>query len=144
MYPQFLHPDNEWYCPISLEETFADKFIALAYRTRRIKPRDVWDLVWIKQQGISVSHDLIAKKLEARDKPNTDFEQQLDAQVEKLLTHEEVKEDFHMEMSRFIPKIVKERTLDNPDYWLYVQSEIKALSQQVLNRSNSNPFDMSI
>ncbi|MEZ9918116.1 nucleotidyl transferase AbiEii/AbiGii toxin family protein, partial [Vibrio breoganii] len=74
----------------------------------------------------------------------TDFEQQLDAQVEKLLTHEEVKEDFHMEMSRFIPKIVKERTLDNPDYWLYVQSEIKALSQQVLNRSNSNPFDMSI
>ncbi|MEZ9628968.1 nucleotidyl transferase AbiEii/AbiGii toxin family protein [Vibrio breoganii] len=128
----------------SLEETFADKFIALAYRTRRIKPRDVWDLVWIKQQGISVSHDLIAKKLEARDKPNKDFEQQLDAQVEKLLTHEEVKEDFHMEMSRFVPKTVKERTLDNPDYWLYVQSEIKALSQQVLNRSNSNPFDMSI
>ncbi|MFC1236433.1 nucleotidyl transferase AbiEii/AbiGii toxin family protein [Vibrio sp. F74] len=29
----------------SLEETLADKFIALAYRARRIKPRDVWDII---------------------------------------------------------------------------------------------------
>ncbi|MEI8633533.1 nucleotidyl transferase AbiEii/AbiGii toxin family protein [Vibrio sp. PP-XX7] len=29
----------------SLQETLADKLIALAYRARRIKPRDIWDIV---------------------------------------------------------------------------------------------------
>ena len=47
----------------SLKETLADKVIALAYRARRIKPRDIWDIVWIKQRGIELSQALVDNKL---------------------------------------------------------------------------------
>jgi len=129
----------------SLKETLADKFIALAYRARRIKPRDVWDIVWIKQRGVGISTDLINKKLAARNKTQADFTQALRIQVDKLLQDDEVRKDFNMEMSRFVPQQVKERTLDNPDYWAYVQSEINSMSALLLDDDRpKNKFDMSV
>ena len=68
----------------SLQETLADKLIALAYRARRIKPRDIWDIVWIKQRGINLSLDLIDRKLSARGKLKKDFTEALQIQLEKL------------------------------------------------------------
>lgn len=127
----------------SLQETLADKLIALAYRARRIKPRDVWDIVWIKQRGINVSKTLVQQKLVARRKQTADFHQTLAAQLGKLMTEDEVRKDFNMEMSRFIPKNIKERTLDNPEYWAYVQNEVKAVVSSLLNDDTTkNPFDM--
>ena len=127
----------------SLQETLADKLIALAYRARRIKPRDVWDIVWIKQRGINVSKTLVQQKLAARRKQTADFYQTLAAQLGKLITEDEVRKDFNMEMSRFIPKNIKERTLDNPDYWAYVQNEVKDAVSSLLNDDTTkNPFDM--
>ena len=103
----------------SLQETLADKFIALAYRARRIKPRDVWDIVWIKQRGVGVSQELINKKLEARKKTKADFTAALGFQVDKLLQD------------------------DNPDYWAYVQSEVNSMSMPLLTGDKSaNKFDM--
>jgi len=129
----------------SLEETLADKFIALAYRARRIKPRDIWDIVWIKQRGIDVSTILIDQKLEARAKTKVDFTQTLRIQVDKLIQDETVRKDFNDEMSRFIPSQIKARTLDNPDYWPYLQSEIKGMSKLILDeRAAKNQFDMGI
>lgn len=129
----------------SLKETLADKFIALAYRSRRIKPRDVWDIVWIKQRGIDLSIELIDKKLEARNKTKIDFTQALNVQVDKLLQNDEVRKDFNMEMSRFIPLQIKERTLDNSDYWTYVRSEIKSMSAPLFNRHKpKNKFNMNL
>lgn len=66
----------------SLQETLADKLIALAYRARRIKPRDVWDIVWIKQRGIDLSPVLVDKKLEARGKDKKDFVESLHTQID--------------------------------------------------------------
>ena len=86
------------------------------------------NIVWIKQRGIEVSTILIEKKLEARNKAKADFTEALRIQVNKLLQENEVRKDFNMEMSRFVPKHIKERTLDEPDYWTYVQSEIKSMS----------------
>lgn len=127
----------------SLTETLADKFIALAYRARRIKPRDVWDIVWIKQRGVAVSKQLINKKLAARGKTNEDFIEALTIQLDKLQHDDEVRKDFNIEMSRFIPNQIKERTIDNPDYWPYVQSEIKNMSFPLLNNDiKKNEFDM--
>lgn len=127
----------------SLQETLADKLIALAYRSRRIKPRDIWDIVWIKQRGISLSRELVEKKLDARNKPLDDFRQALSTQLDKLMQKAEVKNDFNMEMSRFIPHQIKERTLDNPEYWAYVQAEVNAIVSELLRDSASkNKFDM--
>lgn len=127
----------------SLKEALADKLIALAYRARRIKPRDVWDIVWIKQRGIDISSVLIDKKLAARGKDKSDFVEALRIQVDKLMTDNEVRDDFNMEISRFIPKQIKERTVDNPDYWAYVQSEVKNISEPLLDGGKLKPkFDM--
>lgn len=128
----------------SLQETLADKLIALAYRARRIKPRDIWDIVWIKQRGINLSKILVEKKLNARHKQMDDFRQALSTALTKLMSEEEVHNDFNMEMSRFIPKHIKERTLDNPEYWAYVQGEVKAIASELLHDGKpKNPFDMS-
>ena len=127
----------------SLEETLADKFIALAYRSRRIKPRDVWDILWIKKRGIDVSIELINQKLAAREKTKANFIESLTLQVEKLLNEEEVKADFNNEMSRFIPNQIKQRTIDNPEYWQYVQLEIKGMTDPILKPdSQTKKFDM--
>ncbi|MBE5212914.1 nucleotidyl transferase AbiEii/AbiGii toxin family protein [Pectobacterium sp. A535-S3-A17] len=127
----------------SLQETLADKLIALAYRARRIKPRDIWDIVWIKQRGIDLSKTLVEKKLTARHKQTDDFRQVLSIQLAKLMSQDEVRDDFNMEMSRFIPKQIKARTLDNPEYWDYVQREVHAITSELLNDvTPKNPFDM--
>jgi predicted nucleotidyltransferase component of viral defense system len=127
----------------SLQETLADKLIALAYRARRIKPRDIWDMVWIKQRGVTLSRELIEKKLTARNKQTDDFRAALDLQLIKLMQDDEVRADFNMEMSRFIPQQIKERTLDNPEYWAYVQAEVSAIALEVLNDNiPKNKFDM--
>ena len=128
----------------SLQETLADKLIALAYRARRIKPRDIWDIVWIKQRGINLSQHLVDSKLAARGKQKKDFIEALQIQLEKLMQDDDVRNDFNMEMSRFIPQQIKERTIDNPEYWPYVQAEVRAVSRLLLDDGASkNPFDMS-
>jgi len=49
-----------------------------------------------------------------------------------------------MEMSGFVPRRVKEQTIDNPDYWAYVQSEIRDLSNRLLDDGTlQSKFDMN-
>ena len=112
----------------SLKETLADKVIALAYRARRIKPRDIWDIVWLKQRGIELSQALVDNKLQAREKCKDDFIKALQIQLARLMREDETRADFNMEMSRFIPAKIKERTIDNPDYWAYVQLEVNEIA----------------
>ncbi|PVZ86369.1 nucleotidyl transferase AbiEii/AbiGii toxin family protein [Serratia sp. S1B] len=127
----------------SLQETLADKLIALAYRARRIRPRDIWDIVWIKQRGINLSKTLVEQKLVARQKQTEDFRHALAVQLAKLMSEDEVRNDFNMEMSRFIPKQIKERTLDNPEYWTYAQGEVNDIVLELLNNDTpKNKFDM--
>ncbi|HEY7774042.1 MAG TPA: nucleotidyl transferase AbiEii/AbiGii toxin family protein, partial [Marinagarivorans sp.] len=131
----------------SLREVLADKMIALAYRARRIKPRDIWDIVWIKQRGIELSTELVDKKLAARNKQKIDFIDALTIQRDKLMQNDEVRRDFNMEMSRFIPQQIKERTLDNPEYWAYVQTEVGAVVSALINdndKGDKKQFDMGL
>lgn len=129
----------------SLQEILADKLIALAYRARRIKPRDLWDIVWIKQRGVEISKALVEQKLAARQKQSDDFSDALKIQVTRLLQDDEVRTDFTQEMSRFIPNQIKERTLDNPEYWRYLQEEVNATASLLLNQTVPKPkFDMGL
>src|SRR5690554_7865062 len=47
----------------TLEEIYADKILAFALRRGRIKNRDLWDLLWLKQQGVEPAFQLIPDKL---------------------------------------------------------------------------------
>ncbi|TAA48362.1 nucleotidyl transferase AbiEii/AbiGii toxin family protein [Corallincola spongiicola] len=129
----------------SLQEILADKMIALAYRARRIKPRDIWDIVWIKQRGIALSKALVDQKLVARNKQADDFRSALATQRTKLMNDDEVRNDFNMEMSRFVPQQIKERTLDNPEYWPYLQSEVSEVASVLINDEVAkSKFDMGL
>ena len=129
----------------SLSETLADKFIALAYRTRRIKPRDIWDIVWLHQQSVKLNQRLLYQKLEARNKHSSDFKKALSLQIKKLLNDPDVHQDFISEMSRFISTTLKARTLDNPDYWPYVQQQVDEIARPIFYKDNKQQslFDMN-
>ena len=128
----------------SLEETLADKFIALAYRARRIKPRDLWDIMWIRQRGTNLVGQLVNQKLTARQKTHDDFVAMLSVQLQKLQSDPSVRRDFVDEMSRFVPVQLHQRTVENVAYWSYLQQEITTLSQQLSKDSQTqSPFDMS-
>jgi hypothetical protein len=69
----------------------------------------------------------------------------LKVQLEKLRQDDEVHDDFNKEMSRFIPQQIKERTIDNPDYWFYVQTEVCDVANSLINKSLvKNKFDMGL
>jgi predicted nucleotidyltransferase component of viral defense system len=50
----------------SREEILADKVVALAWRENRIKNRDLWDILWLLQQGVELPLPLIPKKIHDR------------------------------------------------------------------------------
>ncbi|GFE03676.1 nucleotidyltransferase [Alteromonas sp. KUL156] len=110
----------------SAKEILADKLIALAFRERRIKPRDVWDLAWLSQQDVPIEASLVEKKLEMRGKAQDEFFDNLETHRGFILASDETKSDFKREMSRFVPKDIRERTLDRKEFWPYVGETIAA------------------
>ena len=47
----------------SREEIFVDKHLALVGRSRRVKNRDLFDIMWLHQQGVEFQPDMLAAKL---------------------------------------------------------------------------------
>ena len=87
---------------------------------------DVWDLAWLNQQNVAIEALLVEKKLEMRGKTQDDFLDSLEKQRGFVLTSDETKSDFKREMSRFVPKDIRERTLDRKEFWPYVGETISA------------------
>ena len=50
----------------SKEEIYADKHLALVGRARRIKHRDLFDIMWLQHQGVAFRPDLLAAKVPAQ------------------------------------------------------------------------------
>jgi hypothetical protein len=132
----------------SISEILADKMVAFAYRERRIKPRDVWDILWLKQQGVEQRYDLLKNKLEARHKTINDFIEKINSHLSILQTDALVKQDFHSEMSRFLPIDVSKRTLGNEHFWPYlmvtINDEVKKVSKNLSGNINESYFDMKM
>lgn len=132
----------------SMTEILADKMVAFAYRERRIKPRDIWDIVWLKQQGIEQHTDLITKKLNARNKEVIDFIDKLNKHQNLLQSDESIKSDFQHEMSRFLPREIAKRTLDNNDFWPYltltINNEVKLIINQLTGKTPKQSFNMKM
>jgi len=131
----------------SLAEILADKMIAFTYRERRIKPRDVWDIVWLKQQRIRQSPELILKKLDVRNKQVGEFLENIAKHALMVQTDPVTKKDFEQEMMRFVPTELAERTVMLKDYWPYVgtviEEEVDFLEKSILSPSPDTPFSMS-
>lgn len=52
----------------SKEEIFVDKHLALVGRSRRIKHRDLFDILWLRHQDVAFRPDLLVTKLPARSR----------------------------------------------------------------------------
>lgn len=116
----------------SMDEIMADKMVAFAFRERRIKPRDVWDIIWLKQQSIEQRPDLVMKKLKVREKSTKEFLANINKNSEIIQNSAEIKKDFYNEMGRFLPGDVRERTLNQDHFWKYlsetIEEEVKFLT----------------
>lgn len=115
----------------SKEEILADKMVAFAFRARRIKPRDVWDIAWLKQGGIAQNAQLIAQKLEVRNKTINEYTQLTGKHAAMVRNDLATRKDFEQEMSRFLPTDVAQNTLKNSNFWPYVGEVVKEEVEQV-------------
>jgi predicted nucleotidyltransferase component of viral defense system len=108
----------------SREEILADKVIALAFRESRIKNRDLWDIAWLRQQGVELPVHLIPLKIDDHRRTKDEFLSLLQSRVGELGTSEALRKDFINEMRRFLPAAVTAQTVEQETYWRYLTQVI--------------------
>jgi len=116
----------------SREEILADKVIALAFREGRIKNRDLWDILWLRQQGVELPAQLIPLKIHDHHRSNEEFRSLLQGRVGELKKSEALRNDFIKEMRRFLPAAVTAQTVEQEPYWQYLNQIIGEESQKAI------------
>lgn len=109
----------------SREEILADKMIALAFRPNRLKNRDLWDIVWLKQQGIEMPYALIPVKIADHRRSTADFAAQIRTRTDCMAKEPAVRKAFIFEMGRFLPSQAVVETLEKEDFWVYLTNLIR-------------------
>ncbi|NMP26019.1 nucleotidyl transferase AbiEii/AbiGii toxin family protein [Rahnella sp. SAP-1] len=112
----------------SLEEVMADKLVSLPATTKYVRYRDIWDLVWLKQQSINLNSELVKKKL--KDYKTDGFEDKLQIRIDSLA---EIISGgkFHQEMKRFIPANIYESSLADERFSRYLHESLTELLTQL-------------
>ncbi len=122
----------------SREEILADKLVALALRSNRIKNRDLWDIAWLKQQGIEPPLALIPKKIADHRRGPAEFAALLRARKTQLQTEPEVRDAFVREMRRFLPSKMVTETVNNEGFWAYLTDLAGSECDRVLASLRAN------
>ena len=86
----------------SLEEIYADKIIAFAFRPNRIKHRDLWDILWLHSKNIQPSLQLIPHKLNDRNITIATFLSAFHERLQLVKNDTILAEEFKQEMYRFL------------------------------------------
>jgi predicted nucleotidyltransferase component of viral defense system len=130
----------------SREEILADKLIALALRPGRIKNRDLWDIVWLKQQGTTLPLDLFAQKITDYHHSAESFVPLLDRRRELLNADISTHMAFNQEMKRFLPANLVAETIENKSFWPYLANVVTMECDQVIvwlsGKASNRPFKM--
>ena len=112
----------------SREEILADKVIAFAFRENRMKNRDLWDIVWLVQQGVELPAYLVPLKIRDYQKTDEEFKRRVDERLTAMRTEAVVRREFVAEMRRFLPANVVRGTVESPAYWEFLSA---TLSEQI-------------
>lgn len=118
------------------EEIYADKIVAFALRPNRIKNRDLWDMVWLRQQGVTPQLDLIDRKLVDHHCEQKDFLRLFKARTAMLDSEPKVVAEFRKEMSRFLPMELVTQTVNQAAFWTFLVGHIRdlyALTEKTLS-----------
>ncbi len=123
----------------SREEILADKLIALAFRPNRIKNRDLWDILWLKQQGIEMASELIPVKVADHRRERLEFMDQIRLRTASLTDDPSVRMAFIDEMRRFLPAKLASETLEKEDFWAYLSGLIQEEGQRAIATFRTAP-----
>ncbi|MCA1765015.1 MAG: nucleotidyl transferase AbiEii/AbiGii toxin family protein [Desulfobulbaceae bacterium] len=130
----------------SREEILADKLVALALRANRLKNRDLWDIGWLKQQGVELPLALLPNKIIDRHRGTAEFVDLLNERKANLQRDPSLRHDFIEEMRRFLPGRSVAETIEKEGFWAYLTSVVGAECEQVTKSlaNNPEPFDFKI
>lgn len=130
----------------SREEILADKMVALALRMGRIKNRDLWDIVWLKQQGMLLSMELLKQKIRDHHHSLFSYMELLTNRRDLLLNDSSARADFENEMKRFLPLSIVKDTIENSAFWEYLLNSVVGVCDQVIDGLTETvpvpPFNM--
>ena len=115
----------------SLEEIYADKIVAFALRSNRIKYRDLWDILWLHQKGIKPRFELIPKKLQDRNYKTEQFLNLLNERLYQLTENKEIQLEFKQEMRRFLSIDQINQIVEQDNLWSFITYLIKDLARQI-------------
>jgi predicted nucleotidyltransferase component of viral defense system len=101
----------------SREEIFADKIVAFALRPNRLKNRDLWDILWLHQQSLSLPVELVLGKVADRRLERAEFLSALEQRLAFLQSDPACQKIFLAEMRRFLPPAVVAETLEHEAFW---------------------------
>ena len=116
------------------EEILADKMVAFAFRENRIKNRDLWDIAWLVQQGVSLPVELIPVKIRDHQREEDEFVSLLRCRSDALKADPRLREDFLKEMRRFLPAAMVRDTLENRSWWMYLTQVVEEQVRLALTR----------
>lgn len=120
----------------SREEIFADKFIAFALRPNRMKYRDLWDIVWLHQQNVTLPMDLIPFKIKDRHRTIQDFLILLNQRRDSLKTDSKLIHEFQQEMTRFLPSELYKQMIEKSSFWSFLTGLIDFYCEQIQRHMN--------
>jgi predicted nucleotidyltransferase component of viral defense system len=121
----------------SREEIFADKIVAFALRPNRIKSRDLWDIVWLTQQGIKLPIELVTKKIQDHKQKPSEFTEKLQERKNDLNTSTSLEETFQQEMRRFLPPDIVKNSIDSDGFWDYMKQVVSDACDSVGKKQNN-------
>ena len=104
----------------SREEILADKILAFAFRPNRLKNRDLWDIAWLKQQGVELPAHLIPLKIADHRQTPADFAAAVQERQTALKNDPALRAAFVAEMQRFLPARLAAETVSREPYWTFL------------------------
>ena len=116
----------------SREEILANKLVALALRSNRIKNRDLWDITWLRQQAVDLPLPLVMKKIADHKQTMDDYSALLEQRITQLQSSTTQQASFSHEMRRFLPPDVAKRTVESSQFWEYLCMAVSHEGHRVL------------
>ncbi|WP_290652734.1 nucleotidyl transferase AbiEii/AbiGii toxin family protein [Idiomarina sp.] len=119
----------------SLDEILADKVISLPATRKYVRHRDIWDLMWLQQEGATIDKDLIESKI--NDYKIDGFLDMLDARInsiDDIVTGRA----FEQEMRRFLSQKAYDRTLGKDKFRAFLTSNLVTLLSSVKKELSGN------
>jgi predicted nucleotidyltransferase component of viral defense system len=115
----------------SRAEIYTDKLLAFALRPNRPKHRDLWDMVWLHQQGIKPHFNLIPKKLQDRKLTQEYFLNLFGERYSSLLENNRLALEFKKEIHRFLSLEQMNKMVEQDNLWSFIVYLIGDLERQL-------------